>query len=214
MNAIIKNTKARTKGQRRKKGKISLPGGDVAIEPKGQGARQPQEDARLPMLKARARQRNIAPTKENLARMAAQRMGCEAGKAIDAAPMPEPAKAELFAAVQHIRKVWLAYDRAIGAPSRHAKVARILAPSDKMEATASSPALDMRDDATKQRQAVSAMMQVETWLGYSDAQSVQAVKLYCLDEPDVPVRNVGAFIIGLSCVADGIAGRKIVYRGV
>ena len=213
MNAEAKITKARSKRQRRKRGKISLPGAEPATAPAGQGARKPQEDARLPMLTARARQRGLAPTKETLDAMKAQYMGCEAGKAIDAQPISASAKADLFAAVHHVRKVWAAYDRAIGAPDRHAKVARILAPTDAIEATAASPAIDDRDEATKQRQAVAARMAVETWLGYADKSAAHAVKLHCLDEPDVPVRDVQGMILGLLCICDGIAGRRIVFRG-
>ena len=58
MDAKAKTTKARTKSQRRRKGKITLPGGEEAsARPTGRDRRhthQPQEDARLPMLAARA----------------------------------------------------------------------------------------------------------------------------------------------------------------
>lgn len=209
-------TKARTKSQRRRKGKITLPGGEEAsARPTGRDRRhthQPQEDARLPMLTARARQQGLPATKETLTKMTAQYNGCEAGKAISAQPISDAAKADLFAAVQHVRKTWAAFDRAIGAPDRHAKVARILAPTAAMEATAASPAIDMRDDETKLRQAVAARQAVEGWLCYADNAAAHAVKLHCLDEPDVPVRDVAGMIAGLLCICDGLAGRRVVYR--
>lgn len=215
MNEQNKITKARTKAARRKKaksGKISLAGGDKAKEPRAPG-RKPQEDPRMANLRARAIRLGKTPTREILESMTAQHLGCEAGKAIEAQPITAVAKADMFAAVQHIRRAWLAYDRAIGAPNRHARVASILVPTAGMEATAASPAVDTRDDATRQRQAVAAVMQIEGWLGYVDKSAMSVVKSACLDEPDVPVRDVAGFISGLLCICEGIAGRRITYRG-
>ncbi len=54
-------TKARTKGQRRRKRRsITMPGGETAPMPRGQGDREPKEDARIVALTARIRVHGIA----------------------------------------------------------------------------------------------------------------------------------------------------------
>ena len=215
MTATQKMTKGTSKaGSRAKRGgRKKLPGkrhpGGKLVQPT-QSERA--EDAQRPMLEARCRQRKIAPTRENLDKMKAQRNGCKAGQAIDRANISDNAKDDLFGAVLHIRKTCVEFDRAIGAPNRHAKVAAILAPPDRNEADAASPPRDERSDEERQRQATSAMMAVEGWLGHADNASMHAVKLHCLDEPDLDVRDVEGLLLGLHCILDGIAGRKIAVR--
>ena len=171
------------------------------------------EDAQRPMLEARCRQRKLKPTRENLDKMKAQRMGCKAGQAIDTADISDNAKDDLFGAVLHIRRIYVEFDRAIGAPSRHAKVAAILAPPDKTEVDASYSPRDERSDEERQWQATSSMMAIEGWLGHTDNASMHAVKLHCLDEPDLDVRDVEGLLLGLHCVLDGMSGRQIAFRG-
>ena len=80
--------------------------------------------------------------------------GCSVGRLI--LSEPEQRRPDLWNATQHARATQLAYDRAIGAPNRHATCLRILAPSEAMHADASSPAPDYRTDDDKYRQAISA----------------------------------------------------------
>jgi hypothetical protein len=90
--------------------------------------------------------------------------GCGVGRLILAEP--EHHRADLWNAAQHARQTQAAYDRAIGAPSRHAQVARILAPVAAFEADASSPAPDFRTTEERVRQATAAQMRVvKDWAG-------------------------------------------------
>ena len=217
MNAMIKEpkvTKARSMAQRRKGGRAMKPGprhpGGKLVQP---SKAQKSEDAQLSNLMARCRIAGLPPTPENLNKMKAQYMGCSAGRAIAAYTTNEATRAVLFAAAQHFRRVVLSHDRAIGAPNRHAKCAGILAPTDAMEASAESPPLDDRTDAEKQRGATSALMAVHGWLGYVDAVSASVTSQACINDPERDVRNIAGLVAGLTCIADGIAGRKMVWRG-
>lgn len=125
---------------------------------------------------------------------------------------PEANRAELWNAAQHARATQLAYDRAIGSPRRHAQVARILAPADAMHADASSPAPDFRSEDDKYRQAISAQMRVEGWIGHTDAQAISAFKQAVINDPDGPVKDWAGVLNCLRCIAEGLRGEVIKAR--
>lgn len=169
-----------------------------------------ENDADIPALIARCRQSGRKPDEVGLRAAKAEWMGCNAGKAMAAVVTGENERRELWAAIYHMRRVQLAYDRAVGAPSRHAQCLRIMLPTETMQADASSPPLDLRSDEDKQRQAVSAWMQLQGWLGHADKQAAGLCKRVVIDDERCP--NAAAMVTALHCVADGMAGRKIMYR--
>lgn len=136
--------------------------------------------------------------------------GCNAGRAMASAVTGDRDKSELWTAICHIRKVQAAYDRAIGAPTRHAQCLRLLLPLEAMEADASSPPVDLRSDEEKQRQAVSAWMKVQGWLDHAKADAGECKRVVIDDER---CRDPDALVRALQCVVDGIKGRKIMCRG-
>lgn len=138
--------------------------------------------------------------------------GCYAGRAMAAQAGGDLERAELWDAIQHMRKVQVAFDRSIGAPKRHAQCLRLLLPIEAMQADASSPAHDSRSEAEKYTQATSALMKLETWLGYVDKDAASICKRCVID--DHPCMDAEAMIRALRCVSDGMKGRKMQYRGV
>lgn len=125
---------------------------------------------------------------------------------------PEAKRADLWNATQHARATQLAYDRAIGAPNRHAQVARILSPVAAFEADASSPAPDYRTEEDKFRQAVAAQMRVEGWIGHTDSRAASAFKQAVINDPDGPVRDWPGVLACLQCVSEGIKGQPVKVR--
>lgn len=191
--ALPKAARRRLQRQRR----ISLPGADPVPQRPGQGARrdlEPQEDPMTTVVVARTRR--IPPGADPRSPMA----GCAVGRRI----LREPTEthADLWGAVCHMRRVYVAYGRAIGAPSRYAKCLAILTPPDRMEATAESPPLDTRDDATRLRNAVSEWMRVQGWLGYAPKPAQSACIAAVVD--DAEVTDWALVLIALSCVAKGM----------
>jgi len=110
-----------------------------------------------------------------------------------------------------MRRVVTAYDAAIGAPRRHAVCLRLLVPIARMEATAETPPVDDRTPEDRDRQAVSALMQLEGWLGWTDNAAMGEAKRVVWD--DVEVRDVTGLLVALRCVSDGMQGRRMVWRG-
>ena len=195
--------------RRRKKGGITLSGGEVAVERATKVGRPPQEDAKATVIAARLRRMPQECHPEATSPLA----GCAAGRAILGFVAGADDRAVLWGAVCHIRRTYAAYDRALGGPPRYAKCQRILLPVDAMETSAEAPALDTRTEEERQRHAVSAFMQVETWLGYTTKAARSACLRAVIDEPEGPVKLWPNVRAALLCVADGLAGRKVVYRG-
>lgn len=179
-------------------------------EKSGRKQREPADrDPSIIALEVRCNQAQRAVTPEAIREMRAPWWGCNAGKAI--ASLHPDERAHLWDAICHMRRVITAYDRAIGAPSRHAVCMRLLAPVDALEADASSPPLDERTEAEKQRQAVSALMALEGWLGYADKQAASEAKRVVWDDGAVADRN--RLLNALRCASDGMRGQPLVYRG-
>lgn len=197
-----------------------------------------EKDADVPALEARCRQLGIPvitvpekpkdpdeDTKEarkarhaaRLARTAQLRdmravwLGCEAGRAMVSVVKDEGTRKALWDAIQHIRRTVIAYDRALGAPNRHATCLRIMLPTETMQADASTPPIDVRTDEEKYRQAISGWMAMHGYLGHVEGRAA-SITLRTVVE-DQTCRDADAMVRALHCVADGIAGRKVMYRG-
>lgn len=178
----------------------------------GQAYRSPVErDPARAALEARCRQLGLAPTRANVRDVRAPWWGCKAGAAMATAVQDDAGRAELWDAICHMRRVQVAFDRAIGAPSRHATCLRLLLPVERMEADADAPPADDRPEADRYRAAVSALMAVEGWLGWTDGASAGQAKRAVLD--DDAVTDCAGMLSALRCVADGLNGRAMVYRG-
>ena len=211
-------TKARSKAQkladRRRRSGIDLP--ELAPtpkrEPNGQPSRRGQaRSADIETLKSRCIQMSKSITPANIKEMRAPWWGCSAGRAIGQAVMDDKDRQDLWTAIQHMRRTFTAYDAAIGAPRRHAVCLRLLAPSDEMATDADAPPIDTRSDGDRLRQAVSALMSIETWLGYADKRDAGEAKRVVVD--DGICLDADGLIRALRCVSDGIKGRKMKYRG-
>ena len=199
--------------RKRKKRSITLPGGQEIAARKQPGRRTDIESTRSApeaALTARTRRFGYPDTPEGRKAVSAPEFGCPVGAAI--ATRAPTDRADLWDAVKHMRKVWLAYDRAIGAPARHAKCLGILAPTEAMTADASTPALDLRPQEDRDRAAVSEFMRLQGWLDHVDRAARSATIRAVVDEPEEPVHNWDGIRRTLLCVVDGIKGRRITAR--
>lgn len=213
-------TKAKSKGAKRRAKKAKLPpltpdAFDAMVAPierrlKRGKARMKELDARRDLtaqadqLKARARQVGCAPTEAALRDLKAPWWGCSAGRAMAGAVEPNE-RAELWDAIQHMRRVTLTYDRAIGAPHRHAVCMRLLAPSETFEADATTPPVDDRSDEERQEHAVAAYNTLMSWLCRVDRITSKRARDCVLD--DAPAYDSTGLVATLRCVADGMKGR-------
>lgn len=214
-------TKARTEAQKRRDRKARIDAAGLPALPsikkrKARGRErmkdiQTEADADIPAYAARCRHNGMPVNDATIRAAKAEWMGCNAGKAMASVVQGEAERKELWGAIHHMRKVQLAYDRAIGAPSRHAQCLRIMLPLEALHADATTPPADLRTDEDKHRQAVSAWMQLQGWLGCADAVSSSICKRVVIDDERCP--DAAAMVKALHCVADGVAGRRIVYRG-
>lgn len=216
-------TKARTKSQKLANRRRSANAGagipDLAPIPKrvkqhragGKFAR-PDVDESIPALQARCRAAGRDRTEADMREMKAQWQGCEAGRAMAGAVADEAVRTVLWDAIQGIRRIVLAYDRALGAPNRHATCLRLMLPPETMEADSSTPPADQRSEDERYRQAVSGWMAMHGWLGHVEASAASVTLRSVVD--DQRCTDVGAMIRALHCVSEGMAGRKITYRGV
>ena len=168
-------------------------------------------DAYGETMATRCRHAGVDPTAKNLRDQSAPWRGCIAGRCMSAHAEDDEERQRLWSAILHIRQTWANFDRAIGAPLRHAKCARMEFLPEEMSADATTPPKDERTDDEKQRSAVSAKMAVEGWLGYTDTLAMSETKRVVLD--DAPVRDWIGLMSGLRCVADGWAGERMRYRG-
>ena len=204
-------TKAKTKRQRAAQRRtaraatITLAGGETAPQRPAQGQRERKEPADMVAIHARIRQTGMT------AEQARNEMaGCAVGRRLMLDHIPD--RADLWQAVKHMRRVIVAYDRAIAAPSRHAQCLRSMLPSDRMEASASSPAPDMRDTETRDRQAVAAWTALKGWLSHADYAARVACTRAVVDEPDEPISDWTGVVLALRCVSEGIKGQQIKLR--
>ena len=201
----------RKRRKNRAKASITLPGGEVVPQAQPNDSRRGRaEDARKTALQARCRvfAGNDGPKDEGAS--GDPLWGCSVGRLI--LSEPEHRRPDLWNATQHARATQLAYDRAIGAPNRHAQVARILSPVAAFEADASSPAPDYRTDDDKYRQAISAQMRVERWIGHTDPHTVSAFKQAVINDPDGQVRDWPGVLACLQCIAEGLKGDQVRAR--
>lgn len=195
-----------------------MPGAEPVAAPAVPGQHKPKEDPMQTVLDARRRFMGEKADKVDLrSAMAGDDLGRALLKAppvldgIDGEPHEAYTAAILWDAVTHMRRTVAAYDRACGAPLRHPKCLSILTPPDHLEATAESPAFDDRPDAERSRAAVSAYMTLQGWLCYTDARSRTACLRAVVD--DAGVSDLPGIVLALQCVADGRAGRKMLWRG-
>lgn len=204
---------AERKRRRRKRARqITLPGGETRpqTDRKNQGKRTDMLDETATAIEARTRR--LAPLGQAAPILAKTDMaGCEVGIALLLDNLAGCERADLWGAVKHMRRVWAAYDRALGAPNRHPICLRILAPAERMEASASDPAPDDRPEDERYRSAISAWMAVQGWLGYCDSRARSACIAAVVD--DASVSDWAGVKLALACVADGMAGRKVMWRG-
>lgn len=205
-------SKATRIARRKRRNEINLAGGAVAA-PKPHRAHAPKgEDPRKSARSARIKQligNRMSVTDAERDAMS-ELAGCCVGRRILVTfSAPEPRRM-LWAAAQHMRRTWAAYDRAIGAPSRHAKSLGILLPTDEFSADASTPSRDTRTDEQKQRDAVMDYMAVEGWLGYVDKPARSAAINSVVD--DAPIHDWPGVLAALQCVSEGAKGNKIIWR--
>jgi hypothetical protein len=191
--------------------RITLAGGEsIAQRPTGRDRRhtnQP-ETSGLQALIARCRHAGVEPTADRIREMRAPWNGCNAGRAMAAEVLEERERGALWDAIQHVRRTVAAYDRAVGAPARHPVCLRLLLPLEALTADAATPPADDRTEAERERQAVSAWTAVKGWLGHAPTPVASAAWACIVD--DAPARS--GLVDVLRRVADGIAGRQIVYR--
>jgi hypothetical protein len=201
----------RRAGRPPKPGLIREPNGRKSRSKAGENARREQQESEAAVIEtattARLRQMGMRDTEENRAEAKSPMLSCAVGRRLH-----KEGKGELMQAVYHMRRTVLAYDRAIGAPNRHAQCLRILTPAEGMHADASSPAIDTRTDEDKQRQAVSAWMALHGWLGYTDGPAKTACLRAVVDEPEQPLSNWPGILRALRCVLEGVKGQRIVVR--
>ncbi len=198
--------------RRKKAAIISMPGGE-SVPQRIEGAGRPRkmgEDARKTALQARCRVLGLPDTPEGLRASGEPLRGCSVGRLI--LTEPEHHRADLWNATQHARKTQAAYDRAIGAPNRHAQCLRILAPVDAMQADAASPAPDDRSVEERVRDATRAQMQVEGWIGHTDSRAISAFRQAVINDPDGPVRDWQGVLSCLWCIAEGLKGETVKVR--
>jgi hypothetical protein len=56
-------------------------------------------------------------------------------------------------------------------------------------------------------------MRLEAWLGYTDKAARSAAIIHVIDEVDQPIRDWDGVKSALMCIADGMSGRKEMWRG-
>ena len=207
-------TKARTKAQKRaaKRGRLDLP--ELAPTKKRDRAgrfKTDRGDASTEPLKARCRQMGKSINRANLREMRAPWWGCYAGRVIGNTAMGDAERQELWNAIQAMRAITVAFDASVGAPRRHAACLRLLAPTDEFSADATTPPVDTRSDEDKARAAEARWMAMHGWLGWTDSAAASVAKRCVLD--DLACVDADALLRALRCVADGLADRRMTYRG-
>ena len=156
-------------------------------------------------IEARIRQTGMTPEQAS-----SEMAGCAVGRRLMLDHIGD--RADLWQAVKHMRRVIVAYDRSIGAPSRHAQCLRIMLPTERLEASASSPAPDLRDPEARDRQAVAAWTALKGWLSNADYAAQEACTRAVVDEPDEPISDWTGVVLALRCVAEGMRGQAVKVR--
>lgn len=185
--------------------KIGLPALQHARlrQPNAQPYRAPEtRDPMVDSLKARCRQLGIPTSKWR--QMRDPWWGCEAGRAMAKVTPDQKDRALLWDAICHMRRVIVAYDRVIGAPSRHAQCLRLLLPLEELRADSATPPIDDRTDEQRQDDAVRNLQWLEEWLGRAGPMPTLEASRVVWD--DVPARNVEALMRAMWAVSDGICG--------
>jgi hypothetical protein len=200
-------TKALTQAAKRRKKRsrtITLPGGELAHQRANMGPQEAKEPADVVVLAARARQTGAAYDD-----CRNPMLGCVVGRRLMVEHVQD--RDDLWRAVMHMRRVVVAYDRSLGV-NRHPQCANILAPAEKLEASASSPAADLRTPEDKARQAQAAWMALHGWMNYADPAARVACERAVVDEPDQPIADWSGVVLALRCVVDGLAGKPVQLR--
>lgn len=125
----------------------------------------PSLDESLPALRSRCQRAGIVPTEAAMREARNLWMGCEAGRIMCQAVKAHDERSRLWDAMQRIRRVYAAYDRAMGAPLRHAQSLRVMLPVDEMQTDASAPAPDLRDDQQHHDDAMRAWARLQQEMG-------------------------------------------------
>ena len=184
---------------------ITLPGGEVVAMRQSAG-RPPAEDPMQAVLSARERLLASSGVKAPSSHARSPLAGCQVGLKLLADDMPPDDRAAMWGAVCHMRRVWVSYDRACGAPSRHAQCLNILAPAEHFGTSSDAPALDDRPQEDKDRAAVAAYMRAQGWLMCGANADRSATVSAVID--DAPIYDWPAVKRGLGLVVVGIAGTK------
>lgn len=178
--------------------------------PRKRESETPGEDIRS--LETRARHASITLPHDDAAREKALRdlraawHGCLAGRMMARAADHDRERADLWDAIQYIRRTQDAYDRAIGAPNRHAQVMRLMAPPSELHADAASPPIDLRSDVERADQARRTMKILQSWLRLAGAAAGPAMTLVVDDQPGC---TPAMLMHTLRIVSDGIRGKMV-----
>jgi hypothetical protein len=200
---------SRAQRKRRKKERmITLAGGEqVAQKPAGRDrthTQGPKRDEAVVALAARRARLRALGLSEGLA--ALPQAGCEVGLALLADKLEPDERADLWGAVCHVRKAYVSYGRAIGAPNRYAQCLRILLPAERFEVRADSVPFDDRPQEDRDRSAVAAFMAVQGWFMRGSAADLQACVSAVVD--DKPLRDWAGVKRALGLVVIGMKGGK------
>ena len=194
--------KKRAKKRRTRANRITMPNDETVPQQAAQGRRETTEAADVVALEARARQTGLT-----IEQCRDQMAGCAVGRRLLIDQIADVA--DLWQAVQHMRRVVLAHDRACGSPKRHAQCLRIMLPNPEFRADATSPAPDLRTPEDRDRQAVAAWAALMGWLSCADPAAQAACRRAVVDEPDEPIADWSGIVLALRCVSDGIKGRPM-----
>ncbi|MCB5411795.1 hypothetical protein [Pseudogemmobacter faecipullorum] len=162
-----------------------------------------EQDPQKAMLKARARR--WGKPEGQWREMRDPWWGCEAGGAMASVIPSHKDRQEYWEAIQHVRAAIIAFDRAIGAPNRHAQCLRLLLPLEELSADSTTPPADRRSDEEKQDQAVLGMQVIEERIGRSGPGPMAEVMRVVVD--DHRARDPAAMVLALGHVVDLRRGR-------
>lgn len=198
-----------TKSAKRARVRQNRPKAEVPRYPSGARKPEPANDVAI---ESRMCRMGLRDTPENRAIARDPMQGCAVGRAIIAAKLPQQESNALWQAVGHARKAYVTFDRAIGAPNRHAQCLRILQPVDAMQADAASPETDTRSAEERYRQSVSCQMRVVQWIGHCDNPAQQAFLRAVIDEPDMEAKDWPGILACLRCICEGLDGKPVKIR--
>ena len=125
----------------------------------------PKVDESIPALRSCCIRAGIAPTEAAMREARDAWMGCEAGAVLCRMVKAHDERLRLWDAIQRIRRVYAAHDRAMGAPLRHAQSLRVMLPVDEMHTDASAPPPDLRDEQQRHDDAMRAWARLQSEMG-------------------------------------------------